>query len=232
MRILIIEDEAAVAEFIRRGLSAASLSVDVAHDGARGSYLARTNEYDCVLIDNVLPDISGKDVCRQIREAGNTVPIIILSALSEVPTKVDVLEAGADDYVTKPFSFDELIARVKALQRRPRHLLGSVLSIDTLSMDTKRCSVERDGHSIYLTRKEFALLEYFLRNPGIVLSRSQIMEHVWDLHTDPFSNTIESHILSLRRKIERPKQHKLIHTVPGRGYKIDVVRKEEKALLA
>ena len=225
MKVLIVEDEKKVVNFLRHGLEAMLFTVDVAYNGKNGSYLALTGEYDIIVLDNMLPCKSGKEVVTEIRKAGKTVPIIMISALSEVQTKVDLFNAGVDDYVTKPFSLDELVARIRALERRPTHLIGDILTIDNLALDTRRSRVTRSNDTpIYLTRKEFALLEYFLRNQESVLSRGMILEHVWDMNTDPFSNTIESHILSLRRKIESPKWKKLIHTVPGRGYKMEALK--------
>lgn len=221
MRALIIDDEKEVRELLSENLKAQCFAVDVAKDGTEGSYLARTNDYDIIILDNMMPGKDGLDVCTEIRATGRTVPILMLSVLSEIDRKVELLNAGADDYMIKPFSFVELMARVRALLRRPDKLEGDVLTIDDLELDTKNQSVKRGNEGIYLTRKEFMLLEYLLRNQGAVLSRSMIMEHVWDMASDPFSNTIESHVLSLRRKIHVAGKPKLIYTVSGRGYKID-----------
>lgn len=222
MRILVIDDEKEVRELLAQGLRSKCFAVDVATDGAEGSYLARTNEYDVVVLDNMMPKKSGEEVCKEIRATGNSVPIIMLSVLSDTKQKIELLNAGADDYMIKPFSLEELVARIRALLRRPTKVEGDVLTIDDLELDTTNQSVKRGDESIYLTRKEFMLLEYLLRNQGAVLSRGMIMEHVWDMDSDPFSNTIESHILSLRRKIHLKGSPKLIITVPGRGYKIEV----------
>ena len=223
MRILIVEDEKDIRDFVAKSLKAESFAVDTAADGEKGSFLARTNDYDLIILDNIMPKKSGLQVCEEIRKDGKTVPILILSVKSETNAKVDLLNAGADDYLTKPFSLDELLARVRALLRRPTQIENEILQIDDLIVDTSRQTVRRGGKDIYLTRKEFALLKYLLKNQGIVLSRGMIMEHVWDMTADPFSNTIESHILSLRRKIDTKGKKKLIHTVPGRGYKIDLI---------
>lgn len=222
MRALVIDDEGAVRDLLAQNLKAHCFAVDVAKDGNEGSYLARTNEYDIIILDNMMPEKDGEAVCTEIRSTGRTVPIIVLSVLSDTSRKVDLLNAGADDYMTKPFSFEELMARIRALQRRPVRIEGDILTIDDLELDVKNQSVKREGEGIYLTRKEFMLLEYLLRNQGTVLSRSMIMEHVWDMDSDPFSNTIESHILSLRKKLQANGRPKLIYTVPGRGYKIDM----------
>jgi len=222
MRILVVDDEEAVRLMLEQSLKAESFAVDTASDGEKGSYLARTNDYDLIVLDNRLPFKDGRSVCAEIRQAGKTMPIIIVSVLSEALTKVDLLNAGADDYMIKPFSFQELMARIRALLRRPAVLESEVLKLDTLTLNTKSHLVERGDTGVYLTRKEYMLLEYMLRNQGAVLSRGMLMEHVWDMNIDPFSNTIESHILSLRRKIDTAGETKLIHTVPGRGYKMDI----------
>jgi DNA-binding response OmpR family regulator len=146
----------------------------------------------------------------------------MISVQTEMPTRVELLNMGADDFITKPFSFEELLARVRAVLRRPREIQKEILSVDDLILDSVRCRVERNGKEIKLTRKEFALLEYMLRNKGSVLSRGTLMEHVWEVHGDLFSNTIETHILNIRKKIDHPGAKKLIHTVSGRGYKIDI----------
>jgi DNA-binding response OmpR family regulator len=222
MRALIIEDQKEIREMLSRHLRSECFAVDVADDGEKGSYLARTNDYDIIILDNMLPKKQGIEVCEEIRQTGRTMPILVLSVLGEIKQKIDLINAGADDYMIKPFSFDELIVRVRALMRRPQKFLGDTLIIDDLSLNSKQQKVKRNGKSIYLTRKEFMLLEYLMRNEGTVLSRGMIMEHVWDLLTDPFSNTIESHVLSLRKKIGDTPDNRLIQTVPGRGYKIEL----------
>jgi DNA-binding response OmpR family regulator len=221
MRALVIDDEKEVRDMLCRHLRAECFAVDTAEDGFEGSYLARTNDYDLVILDNMLPEKSGFVVCEEIRRTGRTVPILRLSVLGETNQKVSLINAGADDYMVKPFSFDELTARIRALLRRPSKIEGDVITISDFTLDTKLQNLQRDGKDIYLTRKEFMLLEYLIRNRGVVLSRGMIMEHVWDMSSDPFSNTIESHILSLRKKIGDVPGRRLIQTVPGRGYKID-----------
>ncbi len=222
MKVLIIEDEKEIAEFLKKSLEAENYVVDVAHDGEKGSFLARTNDYDIILLDNIMPKKTGKQVCEEIRRDGKDVPILMISVKSEVTTKVDLLNAGADDYLTKPFSLDELLARIRALLRRPQKIETEILKVDDLVLDTSKHKVMRGDKEIYLTKKEFMLLKYLMKNAGIVLSRGMILEHVWDMSVDAFSNTIESHIRSLRRKIDLPGKKKLIHTIPGFGYKIDV----------
>ncbi len=221
MRALIIDDEYGVRETLATNLRARAFAVDTAEDGTEGSYMARTNTYDLIVLDNMLPEKNGLTVCEEIRRGGNVTPILVLSVLSDAWRKVDLLNAGADDYMIKPFSFEELMARIRAVLRRPPALEGDIIIVDTLSLDTKQQTAKRDEVNIRLTKKEYMLLEYLMRNRGSVLSRAMIMEHVWDMTSDPFSNTIESHILSLRKKIEHPEKNKLIHTVSGRGYRID-----------
>jgi DNA-binding response OmpR family regulator len=221
MRALLIDDDEGIRDTLSRQLRSECFAVDTAKDGAEGSYLARTNEYDVIILDYMMPKKSGMQVCEEIRQTGHAVPILMLSVHGEARQKVDLINAGADDYMIKPFSFDEVMARVRAILRRPHKLESDVITIGDLSLDTMQQRVTKAGKSIYLTRKEFMLLEYLMRNQGIVLSRGMIMEHVWDMSSDPFSNTIESHILSLRKKIGDTSPHRLIQTVPSRGYKID-----------
>lgn len=222
MRILVVEDDKNILDLLKIRLRSEGFSVDTESEGNRGSYLARTNNYDIVILDYVLPYKSGSVICQEIRARNQSTPIIMMSIQNEIPTKVELLNMGADDFIVKPFSFEELLARVRALLRRPSQIQNEVMSIDDLTIDTTRCRAERGGKEIRLTRKEFGLLEYLLRNRGAVMSRGSIMEHVWDIHGDLFSNTIETHILNLRKKIDKNFRHKLIHTVSGRGYKIDI----------
>jgi DNA-binding response OmpR family regulator len=221
MRALVVDDEDDVRDAICRHLRSECFAVDAAADGTQGSYLARTNDYDIVILDNMLPGKAGLQVCEEIRRTGRTVPILVLSVLSDAKQKITLINAGADDYIIKPFSFEELMARIRALMRRPHKVHSDILTIDDLVIDIKQQKVKRGTKSIYLTRKEFMLLEYLMRNEGTVLSRGMIMEHVWDMSSDPFSNTIESHILSLRKKIGSNADNRIISTVPSRGYTID-----------
>ena len=228
MRILVVDDDADIRLFLKNRLLEKGFAVDSAEDGEQGSFLARINDYDLIILDYTMPKKNGFDVCVDIRNQENTfrahTPIIMLSVIDEVPIKVEGLHLGADDYVTKPFFFNELYARIIAIIRRPRVREHSEITIDDLCIDIDRQEVTRADRSIYLTRKEFSLLEYLARNRGQVLSRGNISEHVWDMNLDPFSNTIETHILNLRKKIEPIGTKKLIHSVPGRGYKIDEKR--------
>ena len=222
MRILIIEDDQEMANFLQVSLESEFYVVDTAGDGEKGSFLARTNDYDLALIDYVLPKLNGEQVVKEIRRDNKSLPIIMLTVKSELETKLDLFNSGVDDYLTKPFIFEELLARVRAILKRPSTIQNQILRISDLVVNIDRHSVRRGRRDIYLTRKELALLEYLLKNRARVLSRGMIMEHVWDVNADPFSNTIESHILNLRRKINIPGRPELIHTVSGRGYKIDL----------
>ncbi len=222
MRILLVEDDEQILTSLRIRLKSEGFSVDTEKDGIRGSFLARTNNYDVIILDYLLPRKNGAKICQEIRSRGTITPIIMISVQTEIPTRVELLNLGADDYVTKPFPFEELMARIRAVLRRPASLKEDILSIDNLTLDSARARVTRGGKKIKLTRKEFALLEYMLRHQGAVLSRGTLMEHVWDIHGDLFSNTIETHILNLRKKIDQPGAKKLIHTISGRGYKIDI----------
>lgn len=221
MRVLIVEDEEGISSFLKAGLESEYFAVDIAEDGERGSYMARTNDYDIIVLDNMLPKKEGSEVCSDIRKHGKNTPIIMLSARAELGIKVDLLNKGADDYLTKPFSLDELIARIRALLRRPAAVSSEILEIDDLVMDTKRHLTKRGNRDIYLTKKEFMLLQLLMRKKGSVVTRGSIMEHVWDMNIDPFSNTIESHILNIRKKISLKGKQDLIHTLPGIGYKVD-----------
>jgi DNA-binding response OmpR family regulator len=225
MRILVIDDQKDLTESLKAGLESQCYAVDVEHDGDRGLYRARTNDYDLILLDNILPGKLGPDICRELREYKMTVPIMILSVQSEIEQKISLLNCGADDYLAKPFSFAELSARVRALLRRPRQMQSLKLTVEDLDLDQKTYAASRNGKVIYLTPKEFSLLEYLMKNQGIVVSRGMIMEHVWDDGADPFSNSIETHIMNLRRKIDHGAKHKLIHTVPGRGYMLGAAKK-------
>ena len=223
MRILVVEDEKRIRDLVKKSLETECYAVDEAEDGQQAYDLAVMHDYDLIVLDNLLPNKKGIDICRDLRAKGKSVPIIILSVKTEIFTKVELLNAGADDYLGKPFSFDELLARIQAVLRRPKHVDSEVLSADNdnLVLDSKRHKLVHNGEEIYLSRKEFMLLDYLMRNPGIVLSRGMLLEHVWDMNTDPFSNTIESYIMSLRKKLEKGKKVKLIHTIPGRGYKFE-----------
>jgi DNA-binding response OmpR family regulator len=218
-----VEDDANLIEQLKKNLEAQTFAVDIARNGTDGSYLARVNDYDIIILDDFLPKKNGIEVCQDIRNANKTTPIIIVSETTDIKEKIALLHEGADDHIVKPFSFDELLARIRAILRRPAIKHKPILDIDVVKLDCHNQQVTRGEKQVYLTRKEFALLEYLMRNKGSVVSRGMIMEHVWNDQTDPFSNTIESHILNLRKKIDS-KRRRLIHNVPGRGYKIDISR--------
>lgn len=222
MKILIIEDEKDIINIIKPSLEAEFFVVDVASDGERGVFLALTNDYDLIILDNSLPKKSGMEVCQAIRFHKKVLPIIILSVLSETNKKVELLEAGADDYLTKPFSFQELLSRIRAILRRPQQIQDEILQVGALKLDLRRNLVTHSNMEVSLTRKQFMLLEYLMRNHGTVVTRGMLMEHVWETDVDPFSNTIETHVLSLRKKIKlKNNQQNFIYTVPGRGYKLE-----------
>ena len=221
MRILVIDDDKNISSLLEEGLELACYAVDVANDGEDGSYLARTNEYDVVILENRLPEKQGINVCREIRESGKTMPIIILSVISDVEVKTRLLDECADDYMTKPFSLRELQAHIRAVLRRPHLLQSDVVKVGDLTLDTKTRRVTRGAQKIRLTRTEYMLLEYLMRNQGIPLRRDKIIEHVWDMDANPFSHTLDTHILLLRRRIDGAGKQPLIRTVHGVGYTID-----------
>ncbi len=222
MKILVVEDEHKIANAVRDGLEQESFAVDVAFDGDEGLNSALYDEYDLIILDVMLPGTDGFSVCKQLREAGNHTPILMLTAKDQPRDVVTGLNAGADDYLVKPFSFEVLLARVRALLRRPQHNLGDVLSTHDLTLDTVSKEVVRDNKPIRLSAKEYALLEYLLRNKGKVLSKQNIIHHVWDFDADVLPNNVEVFITYLRGKIDRPfKKSPLITTVRGFGYKIE-----------
>ena len=218
MKILVVEDEEKLARTLQRGLKEEGHAVDVALDGEEGEYLAEVNEYDLIILDVLLPKKNGITVCRELRERGINTPILMLTAKDAVEDKVRGLDAGADDYLTKPFSFEELLARVRALLRRASDVKTPILRIADLELDPMSRRVTRAGKPIKLTSKEYALLEYMMRNPNRVLTRMRIGEHVWDMNFDPESNVIDVYISHLRAKIDRGFDKPLIHTIRGQGY--------------
>ena len=217
MRILVVEDEQKVASFIQRGLEAERYHVDVAHDGDAGLTRALDDEYDLVILDVMLPRRDGLSVLRELRARRRTVPVLVLTARAGVADKVAGLDGGADDYLTKPFEVAELLARVRALLRRGT-AAPPLLEIADLRLDPATRQVTRAGRPIELTAREHALLEYFLRNPGRVLSRAMIAQHVWGVSFDTFTNVIDVYVNYLRRKIDAGFEPKLLHTVRGAGY--------------
>lgn len=220
MRILLVEDEKKMSSFIERGLKEEGFAVDTAFDGETGWDYANTNDYDLVILDLMLPKMNGIAVCSKIREKGILVPILMLTARDAVEDKVKGLDAGADDYLTKPFAFDELLARIRALLRRPQTLEQEVvLAVGGVKLDLLARRVWVVDREVSLSQKEFALLEFLMRKKGEVVSRAQIAEHVWDLHFDPMSNTIDVFINFLRKKIDTGREKSLIETVRGSGYR-------------
>jgi two-component system OmpR family response regulator len=219
--MLIVEDEQEIREYLVKNFEKEGFIVDSSDNGEEGSYFARTNEYSILIIDHILPKKTGLEIIQEVRDQEKTVPIIMLSVKSDTAHKIETFKAGVDDYMSKPFSFQELNARVKALLRRPYSIKNPIYQINDLTIHSEKQEVTRNGKPIYLTRKEFLLLECLAKETGKVLSRGVIMENVWDMSIDPFSNTLETHILNLRRKIGKNSK-KIIKTVPGRGYKIGV----------
>ncbi len=219
MRILVIEDNPKMAGAIRQGLTEQGFNVDASHSGYEGEDLAASGAYDVILLDLMLPDRDGIDVCRNLRRREIKTPILMLTSLSGTAKKVSGLDAGADDYLTKPFEFDELVARVRALLRRGQATESVRLSYADLEIDLSRRTATREGERIKLSGKEFVLLEFMLRNPDKVLSRMTIVEKVWDMNYEPSSNVVDVYISSLRRKIDKPYGTPLIHTVIGAGYR-------------
>ncbi len=218
MRILVVEDETKVASFIRRALEEESYAVDVRADGPSGLEAATSNAYDAIILDVMLPGLSGLELLKALRRRQSRVPVLILTARSATDEKVRGLDAGADDYLTKPFAIEELLARVRALLRRGSGEATGLLQIDDLVLNPATREVTRGGQKIELTAKEYALLEYLMRNAGRVLTRAMIAEHVWDLDFDTFTNVIDVYVNYLRNKIDRGQGRKLIHTVRGSGY--------------
>jgi two-component system copper resistance phosphate regulon response regulator CusR len=217
IRILVVEDEDEIADFLVRGLREEGFTVEHAHDGESAEHWLKVADWDLVLLDRSLPDLDGLTVLRHHREAGGDVPVLVLTARDSVSDRVRGLDAGADDYVCKPFAFEELLARVRAIVRRPRGVSTTSLTVGDVRVDLAKQRAERGGKPLDLTVKEQALLVFFLRHPGEVLSRTRIYEHVWDERYDGTSNTLEVHVMELRRKLEA-KGPRLIHTLRGRGY--------------
>ena len=221
MKVLLVEDDMPLAETIRTNLSSENHVVEIAENGADGSFLARSFDYDAIVLDNSLPKKDGLTVCKEVRQSGKTTPIIFLTIDDTLETKMSAFDLGADDFMQKPFSLRELSMRLKAVSRRPNLIKSTCLKVHDLELDTEKHIVKRDGKRIHVTRKEFSLLEFFLKNVGVVLSRALIMEHVWTADSNPFSNTVEAHIRNLRIKINMGKKVNLIVNIPGRGYVID-----------
>ena len=218
MRILIVEDDPALADLLRRTLRESAMAADVAMTGTEGLTALSVNDYDLAVLDVGLPDVDGFEVCRQHRERGGKTPILMLTARGGLDDRVRGLDVGADDYLSKPFAIEELLARLRALARRPAASLDVVLRFSDLELDTRSLSARRDGTTIRLTSREYALLEYLMRNPERVVSRSQILENVWDDNFDPVGNAVDVLVGRLRRRIHPDGAAPLIHTVRSRGY--------------
>jgi two-component system copper resistance phosphate regulon response regulator CusR len=217
-RILVVEDEAKIANLLKRGLAEEGYDVELAADGAEGLSLALGRSYDLLVLDIGLPELDGMEVCRQLRARGRLTPVIFLTARDSVHDKVLGLDLGADDYLTKPFAFEELLARIRSLLRKAQQKADTRLRVGDLVLDTKTRKVERAGTSIDLSTKEFSLLQYLMENRGTVLSRMDISEKVWDIHFDTTTNVIDVHINRLRKKVDHDFVPKLIQTVRGAGY--------------
>lgn len=221
MRILIAEDDQRVAGFLKKGLNEEQYAVDVCYNGEEALFQAQVNEYDLVILDVMLPKMNGFAVCRQIRQEGIVTPILMLTARDQLEDKVKGLQEGADDYLTKPFAFEELLARIKALLRRTQDYKTKTLTVGQLELDPVARKVNRNGKVITLTGKEYALLEYLMRNKGRIITQSMIIDHVWDMNYDGLSNVVNVYINHLREKIDKGFEQKYIHTIRGVGYKID-----------
>jgi two-component system, OmpR family, copper resistance phosphate regulon response regulator CusR len=218
MRVLLVEDDPRIARFVSRGLREQTYAVDVASDGDDALYKASVNDYDAVVLDVLIPGRDGFEVCRELRAAGSGVPVIMLTARDAVEDRVEGLDSGADDYLTKPFEVAELLARLRALLRRGKSVRVERVAVADLLIDTRAHAVSRAGRRVELTAKEYALLEYMARERGRVLTRAEIAEHVWDENFDPLSNLIDVNINRLRRKIDDGFSTPLIHTRRGEGY--------------
>ncbi|MFD7065876.1 response regulator transcription factor [Streptomyces sp. NPDC059913] len=220
MRVLVVEDEVRTAELLRRGLTEEGYAVDVAADGPEAVRQADEVPYDLIVLDVMLPGFDGFEVCRRLRADGCWAPVLVLTALGSVGERVHGLDAGADDYLAKPFSFAELFARLRALVRRGAHPRPAMITVGDLRLDPASRRVWRGERELNLSPKEFALLELFLRNPGDVLTRTRILEHVWDFPLDGVSNVVDQYVAYLRRKVDRPDEPSHLETVRGAGYRL------------
>ncbi|MEI6044079.1 MAG: response regulator transcription factor [Chloroflexota bacterium] len=220
MRILVVEDENSIAQFVSQGLREADFVVDVARNGRDGLEFALSAEYDVIVLDVMLPIMDGLTLLKELRKKGHTTPVLLLTARDEVEDRVAGLDAGADDYLTKPFAFPELLARLRALLRRPPLQAGTVLRLADLEMDTIKREIRRSGQLIELSQREYTLLNYLFRHPGQVLTRTQIAEHIWNFDFVNDSNVVDVYIGYLRRKIDRGFSPPLLHTVRGVGYRL------------
>lgn len=220
MRILLTEDEDGIVQFMKRGLGNEGYAVDVATEAEQGIVMSKVNQYDLIIMDYMLPRMNGIEATRKIREKGVATPVLMLTVIDDTENIINALDAGADDYLTKPFAFQELLARIRALLRREKVMKSNVLKYANVKVDTVKHQATRNNKELRLSKKEFTLLEYFMRNPEIVLTRNMILEHVWDHAADPFTNTVDVHIRYLREKLDEPYPTPLIHTIHGIGYKL------------
>lgn len=218
MRLLLVEDDPGIISFLEKGLREAKYALDVAQDGDDALYKISLNEYDAIILDIMIPGRDGLEVCRELRSQGSKVPVIMLTARDDVQDRVQGLDVGADDYLTKPFQVSELLARLRAVMRRGPVLKSTVIEIGDLRIDTSAQTINRAGQALSLTAREYALIEYLARNADRVVSRSELIEHVWDERYDSYSNVIDVHINHLRQKIDRESERPLIHTRRGAGY--------------
>ena len=221
MKIIIIEDDENIINPIKTSLNSHNFIVDEAKNGQIGLELIKKNNYDLIILDLNLPDLNGEEICQTIRRSGLMLPILIISADNQINRKINLLDLGADDYLSKPFSIPELISRAKALLRRPPQIANSIIKIDNLKIDKQKQTLTIDNKDVYLTKKEFLILEYFINHPSVVISRNELMEHAWDMEANFFSKTIEMHMVNLRRKLDKNRNIPLIKTVSGRGYKFN-----------
>ncbi|HSX53600.1 MAG TPA: response regulator transcription factor [Patescibacteria group bacterium] len=221
MRVLVVEDEHKIANAIKRGLELETYAVDVSYDGDEGLRTALADDYDLIILDRMLPGSKdGIDICKQLRDEGKHMPILMLTAKDQIRDRVSGLNAGADDYLVKPFAFEELLARMRALMRRPQDTNSTILKVGDLSLDPVTYEVKRGSTNIQLSRREFALLEYLMRNPGRIIPKETIINHVWNFDADILPNTVEVYMGYLRNKIDKPFKTPLLQTARGFGYKL------------
>lgn len=221
MKLLIIDDDKDLLAVLTSSLEKCLFTVDCVSTGQMGLDLLGQNEYDLLILDLNLPDMSGEEICEKIRSQGKLLPIMILSAEDKTEKKIYLLNSGADDYITKPFSIPEIIARIRALLRRPKNIISPIIKIKDLELNKQKQIIKKSGKEISLTKKEFLIMEYLMSYSGIIISRNELMEHVWNTKTNFFSKTIEMHMTNLRKKISPDKNGPLIKTISGRGYKFD-----------
>lgn len=220
MRVLLIEDDIDLSKMLVESLAAHNIIVDTCHDGESGSYISRTNKYDLILMDNILPKKLGINICRELRNIGDKTPILFITVQDDAKSKTSFLDAGADDCISKPFSTNELVARIKAVARRVYDIKQDVVTLDDVTIDRDNYLVFKKGKPVYFTRKEFMILEQIVEKPGRIITRTEIMEKVWNKDFNPFSNTIETHVRNIRKKINTKKNKNKIETVFGRGYRV------------